>query len=350
MIAIGPRRTSFDTLAHGVAWVHSVSTRTGPRVLDAGLESTRDFLERKHSASGSWRALLGQGRADVILRGPEVQIQRIDLPGITRAEARRVATRRKQELEQSEFGEDVFVSTLLVAERRGGTLWLMSALREVCEAVDFDVTRRGLRVDRLVPHTLALGAMTRTLPPPRSKGLTAVLWLDPDVGTCVVADERGWLFDRSISLKYAGDRLLHADDEAADAEQEEEYQQVERLATELERTFTYVERQLGLGEVVRMRLCGIAEGLDDLARTLAANLRLEVVCLGTARRGETQPSIPPAAGAALGAAMLPRPAHRVGTRLHHDLASCDGWALLVPDDTKRVGQRPLGGREVGGRS
>jgi hypothetical protein len=237
-----------------------------------------------------------------------VQIQRIDLPGSTRAEARRVATRRKQELEQSEFGDEVFVSTLLVSERRRNTLWLISALREVCEGVDFEVTRLGLRVDRLVPHTLALGAMTRTLPPARSKGLTAVLWLDPDVGTCVIADERGWLFDRSISLKYAGDRLLHADDESADAAQEEDYHQVERLATELERTFTYVERQLGLGEVVRMRLCGIADGLDELARTLAANLRLEVALLGTARRGDSQPSIPPAAGAVLGAAMLPRPA------------------------------------------
>jgi hypothetical protein len=135
-----------------------------------------------------------------------------------------------------------------------------------------------------------------------------VLWLDPDVGTCVVADERGWLFDRSISFKYAGDRLLYTDDEAADPAQEEDYQQIERLATELERTFTYVERQLALGEVVRICLCGVAEGLDDLARTLAANLKLEVVRLGAARRGDSQSSIPPAAGAVLGAAMLPRPA------------------------------------------
>lgn len=308
MTQFGQRRVGIDLFSPRVAWVRSFDTpQAGPQVFVAGVDPTKSCVEKLNEGFNKRHAFLGQGRADIVLRGPEIHIQRINLPGISGNRAQQVAVRRKQEIEQGETGDEVYVSTLVVSDSEGSTIWLMSSLREICESIDFEITRHGFRVDRLVPHTLALGALTRLLPANRSKGLTAVVWVDPESGTCVIADRRGWLFDRTIPLKYAGDRMLQASEASLDPEGDKEYQQIERLATELERTFAYVEKQLNLGEVARIRLCGTAQGLDDLARVLAANLRLDAAQIGAFGQGDAAVSIPPEAGAALGAVMLPRP-------------------------------------------
>ncbi len=307
MIPMRTKRATFDLLTDGVAWVRSVDAPSGSRVTDFGVVPALDFREGRHAALGRDGLLRGQGRADVVLRGPEVHIQRIDLPDVTRAEAQRVAQRRKRELEASDPTEATCIATLVDSAGSKHTVWLISAHRDVCEAADFDLGLRGLRVDRLVPLPLALGGVNRLLRPARSRGLTAILWLDVATGTCVVADRLGWVFDREIPLKYAGDRMLRTDD-AESAQQDEDDHHVDRLATELKRTFAYVQQELRLGEVVRVRVCGLVDDVDGLAQALGASLKLEVRPVGAALSGKTEVSISPHVGAALGAAMLPRPA------------------------------------------
>jgi hypothetical protein len=87
-----------------------------------------------------------------------------------------------------------------------------------------------------------------------------------------------------------------------------------------------VERDLGLGEVVRVRLSGIVDEPDILARALARQLRLEVCAIDDPARGRPKVALPAEAGAALGAAMLPRSA---------------GVANLLPSESQR--QRQVAG-------
>jgi hypothetical protein len=242
---------------------------------------------------------------DVILRGAEVRTVRISLQDVTPAQARRVAARRKREIEAEDPTQGILASTLVLSERGSSAVWVVSSHREVCEALNFDLGLRGLTVDRLVPHALALGAMNRLLPPARSKGLTAIVWLDSQVGSCIIADRLGWVFDRDISLKYAGDRILRREEDTASGHDEDE-QNVERLATELQRTFTYVERELNLGDVVRVRLCGTIEGIDELGRALGKTLRMEVRSISERPKSKKETARPTEVGAAVGAAMLPR--------------------------------------------
>ena len=298
MMRFGPRRLTLDLLMGGPAWVRSIDTPSGPRVVETGVEraSAREIL----AAHGKPNPLMGPVRCDVVLRGPEVRIERVNLPGVKPAVAERVARRRTQDAAEEDPTGATLLSSLILTERESSSLWLMTANRSVCEAEDLQIGFQGVEADRFVPQALALGALNRLLSPTPSDGLTAVLWVDREGATCVVADRFGWLFDRAIPLRYASDA---AEDEGGDGSQ-----YVERLGTELDRTFTYVKRDLNLGDVTRVRLCGLADDLAGLSATLSTSLGLEVDTLENSHRRQGDPQIPSRAGAALGAAMLPRSA------------------------------------------
>lgn len=317
---LGPHRLTLDLLTGGVAWVRSVDTPSGPHVIEAGVEagSARQIL----AAQQTEHPVLGPVRRDVVLRGPEVRIQRIDLPDVTPAVARRVARRRQQEAMEQDSTGSTLLTTLSLTERTSSCLWLVTANQDVCESVDLEIGLRGVEADRLVPHALALGATNRLLSRAPSNLLTAVLWLDREGGTCVVADHFGWLFDRAIPLRFTSD--------GTGASQGEREQYVERLATEVDRTLTYVKRNLSLGDVARVRLCGVTDDLESLAATLGTRLGLEVHTLESSLRREGDPRIPSQAGAALGAAMLPRSARVANLLPEEKLRSRRGARMRRP--------------------
>jgi len=243
------------------------------------------------------------GRVDVVVHVPEIRITRMDLPGVRTGEARAIAQRRREEL-QGEGSDALHVSSLVRATPAGSALWLISGQREVCAEIDADLVAHGIRAQRVVPLSLALGALVRLLPSADDAGLTAILWIEAEWSHCVVADAEGWLFDRQIPLKLGFD-VAFGDAPANEvAWQEEEHQFIEHATVELDRTFTYVERNLSLGRVARICVCGPLAGLEPFEHALVANQALAVTRFGgrSLRRLGTAPH--PAAGGALGGVAL----------------------------------------------
>ncbi len=293
----GLARQTLHLLPEGVAWVRLADLRR-PQLRDVGFAP---------SIEGAGPALFSAGRVDVVLRGVDVRIERLNLPSATRAEARRVAQRQREHIEHTDAPGSLLVSSLIERDSAGSTIWMVAANREMCRAGDVELDARGLCAQRLVPQSLALGALNRLLPPPATPGLTGILWLEQDSGLCVVADAKGWVFDRQMSLKYARDSLGTGDTPDAVSWMEEEHRYVERVATELERTFFYVQRHLELGDVQRFVVGGSHPDLEVITGALQVNLDLPAESLSELDLGLDRPT-PLQAAAALGAATLPRAA------------------------------------------
>ncbi len=242
-------------------------------------------------------------RLDAIVHMPEIRISRMNLPGVRLREARRIAERRREDL-LGEQPEALLVSSLVRRTPLGSVLWLVSGSSDACAEIDAELAGRGIEADRVLPLSLALGALARVLPEPERAGLTALLWIEAEWSHCVVADSQGWLFDRQIPLKLGFDAAIGETPANAVAWQEEEHQFIEHVTVELDRTFNYVERNLALGEVSRICICGPLTGLESLEHALVANQSLPVVRIG-ARSLASVGWVPhPAAGVVLGGVAL----------------------------------------------
>ncbi len=243
------------------------------------------------------------GRVDGVLHVPEIRIARLDLPGVRSREARQIAARRRADLLDDE-SESLHVSSLIRATPTGSVLWLVSGPKDVCRELDAEMAARGIRADRLLPLSLALGGLARLLPPAMDDGLTAILWIESEWSHCVVADAQGWRFDRQIPLKLGFELPPEEAPANAVAWQEEDHQFVEHVTVELDRTFTYVERHLALGKVSRICVCGPLAGLESLEHALIANQSLEVMRVGGRSLDALGTAPHPAAAGALGAVAL----------------------------------------------
>lgn len=245
----------------------------------------------------------------VLWHSIDVKIERIDLPGVSIRDARVVARRRVHELQSAENDLEMEVSSLVVGDRKGSALWLFWTPVVECAQVETLLALQGLRADRLVPHAFAIGGLATTLPPVES-GLTALVWLHEESATCVIADHRGWVFGRKIQLRYLADRKggaqagsgLELESEAVPAEDP----RLDCLSTELQRTFLYLTRELALGEVVRVVLCGKEEEIPELDQKLERSLGLESHWLGSKQCASSRHPLRPLEAAAMGLSLLPR--------------------------------------------
>ncbi|MCG8588409.1 MAG: hypothetical protein MJE66_03890 [Proteobacteria bacterium] len=296
------RHVAVDIREDALYWALSTPRRDGLRLHSWGRlphtpgESIVDLLARlagERFARGA--------RFEIALRSADLKHRRLDVPPITRRESGKVARRRVEEFAR-EFSDDVVVDFV----RRPGSpvdaLWLCAAptvvpieLQAVCDVLDASV-------HRMTSHHLALAQLARLLPPPPEGEVTALFDLDPDAGVCVFCDDKGWVFSRLIPLKFAGDRGARRDTgDAVPLAQPSDL--ADRIATELERTFRYLDSELRLGRVSRLLLSGDDPGLAGLATQLVPTLQTEVALLSEAIEHGPAANLEPGAATAVGAAL-----------------------------------------------
>jgi len=282
-----PRRTLLHRVGADLVWAQGPSWFARGAALDANPGSAAPAV---------------RGDREAVVHVPEIRIARVDLPGVRLRDARRIAERRCADLRGDPPA--VHVSSLVRRTRAGSVLWLVSAPNDVCLELDAELRQRGIEADRVLPLSLALGALARLLPAAEGGGLTALLWLEQEWSHCVIADSEGWLFDRQIPLKLGFDAAIGATPANAVAWEEEEHQFIEHVVVELGRTFNYVERNLSLGRVANVCLCGPLAGLEPVEHALVANQMLPILRLGARPLPSLGWAPHPASGAALGGIAL----------------------------------------------
>jgi len=328
-----------------VYWAIAQSTRAGMRPqtsgripLDASALADRDTFLAALAQTGASRFEC----IELALRSPRLSLARVDLPALSRAETRAVAERRVAEL-ADRIASDA-ASGWSVARGRDGAqhVWLAAVPgieSAACHATWLD---RGFALTRLQARHLALGQLVHHVEHEFAEGeLVAIFDLEASSGTCVVADRAGWLFSREVPLRFMG-RSVHAkevaepeerphalepyDDgsgevdelepsglelanpiaarasereaSARDARESSEIAaQAERLATELRRTFRYVQGQLDSRPVARVFLTGEITERVDLAPHLTSFLGIPVEVVVHTASGSDAPK--PVGGAAV---------------------------------------------------
>jgi hypothetical protein len=295
------RELSVDRRESGVHWVEARRTRSGIRPLAWGCcEVPEDDPKTDVLARFAQMPLARGRRLGAALRSQQLRHQRIDLPPATsRRGARLVAERRLRSL-LGERGEDAVGAFHLAVQRSGGRAWLATAPRDRCEELTAAFLDHDLALETISSRHFALGSLARLLPPAEDGALTALFDVERDIGTCVVVDDEGWLFSREVKHKFMGDRMVQPVEtarsfaveaaepnalsfepevgEALDATDVEldpfEMQalEIERLATEIQRTIRYVETELALGKIRRTVLCGEVDGLIGSLPALSERL------------------------------------------------------------------------------
>jgi Tfp pilus assembly protein PilN len=285
------------------------------------------------------RSPLLRGRlVEVAARADEVVHTRIAVPHLRRKEVRAIAERRARENE-APAGPEVRTTFCTSGDGQPGVLWLAQVSSEAVLAEFESWEEWGLPVHRLQSRPLALGNLTRRLPPQAEGGLVAILDREELHGNCVVADRHGWVFSREIPIRFMGERFVRpgAHDvhqvvevaltpdepsglqlvvdpdpfpdvdelsEGAGDPMERTAGQVERLATELRRTFRYVEGDLGAGKITCVYLAGEEWGLGNIAPSLSLALDVPVEVLSDAFDDALE-GAPSGAAVAIGMALAP---------------------------------------------
>ena len=334
-----------DARARAIHWARARSTRRGLRPVAWGSidrDPERSLDEQLHelAAQGLGRAAL----VEIALGSPRLAHERIALPPLSSGEARAVARRRCADFAHR-LGDD---STCDYAMRRGEegrrVLWLagIPAIEAAaCHATWLD---RGYVLHRIQSRHLALGQLVGKLDERIGDDTVAIFDLEAEWGTCVIADAAGWIFSREIPLRFMGhlvsaddgapherraaagsaaswqlrsDAIALDDDDASDAAVAPATnddradpafaRHAERLATELRRTFRYVQGQVDTTAVARVLLTGEVPQLPELAHALAGHLDepVEVFVARTDEHG--MPEAVGGASVALGLALAPAP-------------------------------------------
>lgn len=326
-----PRRVAIEVRPNELLWAESVWRPGGPRLRAIGREvrgagEKPEELLRRFSGQ-SW---LSGAELAVALRHPELTVRRLDLPTLSDRDARRVAERRALELAEEAL-EPVTYGCLLASGKRPRPAWLVACPEQFVTFAERRWRSQGVAFSHFGSTHIALGTLTRAFAAPGEDQLRAFLDIGADHAVCVVADAEGWVFSREIPVKLTRG---NPDADAADP--------VERLATELRRTFHYVDVELRTGLVVELILSGTRDALDDLAIELAEKLQLPVEPLGTAigkgPAAGSDPAFATVVGLALttragGANLLPPQARRAteSARVRRQLvlATVATTALLV---------------------
>jgi len=316
---------SIDIQAHALYWARSRRARGGLELLEWGrvpleYESQGESLVRE-IARVPWVRVT---HLEVPMRSPDLRHRRIELPVLTPAQARLVGHRKVQDF-LAEQDEACTGSFLRVRQTGSYPIWLVAAPESVPALFENRWLAFGFAVHRLSSESLALGNLTRILPPLAEGELVAVLELHQDGGDCVIADAQGWHFNRMIPMRHA--RVLGSTDALGESGGKQEglsRVQLERVETELERTFVYVERELRIGRVVRLVLTGELPDLELLRDHLSERLESEVGCIGDFIEAGPAARLPAAAARAVGLVLAP---------------DARGCSLLSPESKERRRRR-----------
>ncbi len=361
---------AIDRRREGIYWVRSRAGKQGLRPIESGcfrLRPERDpELEMQAFLDG---AVVRGTRLEIGLRSPELVHQRELMPVITAAEAGAVARRHCSELVQGIDGEACHGFVLSPGGENSGVLWLSGAPLDAARAAAARFERSGFELHRLSSRHLALGNLVQLLPPVVEDELIAIVDLEPDAATCVVADGRGWAFSREIPLvpmtEDLGFSSLSAFEETTwalgelearefDVEKEAEEpdadpleivaELTELLSTELARTFQYVAGGLRLASAGRVYLAGEGRWIESLVDSLTESLSLPVETLSGALTDRTFENCGGGGAVALGLALAPhahggnllpprelveRARRRVRSRLRLGLAASALTAVLL---------------------
>ena len=328
-----PTQLSVDTCGRTLHWVRS---RDG-RVIDWGsIELSHETGEA--SARAERPAALPRGAVRAALDAPGMILRRENLPAVKPAEAAKIAERRSADLLESHDEEACF-AWLHAASNRPSPLWLCAAPAATTRDADERWSRRGIDVQLLASRHIALGNLVHALPPQDEDGITAILDLDPGGGTCVLSDAQGWVFSREFPLHDFTDEdpVGRDEDEVQDENdgedgedgQDEAERSLElegdapgeeasdvlaqqifdiwpmRLATELRRTFRYVEGELGLGRVTRICVAGSSPRIHEICPLLANRLEMPALAFDESIVEGHDRGMPSGAAVALGLALWP---------------------------------------------
>ncbi len=234
-------------------------------------------------------------------------LHRENLPAMKSSEAGLIAERRAKVVLESLEGEASF-AWLHRESGRDCPLWLCAVPTKAGHESHAYWSGRGVDVAMLASRQLALGHLIRMLPEAPESGLAAILNLDTDSASCVIADRDGWVFGREFPLHDISD-LGGDEDESERGEQEPAgvpgFGLVDiwamRLSTEMRRTFRYVEGELALGTVTRLWVAGPSARIAEICPMLETRLEMPSTPVGDAIPGS--PSN--AAAVAIGLALWP---------------------------------------------
>ncbi len=294
----------------GIYWASAEATRSGLEPVAWGCiarDPARNVDEQ--IAELAARGLGRDVRCEAGLRAAGGLHERTLLRSLSGSEVRSVARRRVAEFAER-IGDSACTAWLQSRHKGAATLWLAGVDGGESEESRETWLRRGFQLSRLQSRHLALGQLTRCLPALGEKEIVAIFDIEPETGTCVLADRNGWLFSREVPLRFMGRAVearhepaeesvfedgpsgLQLAGEAKPVQNEEDVDplediavQAERLATELRRTFRYVEGQLGSAPVTRVILAGEITELIDLSPGLSEHLGLPVEVLAESAEG-----------------------------------------------------------------
>ncbi len=333
-------RLCLDVREDAVYWVRAKGAGRSSTVIELGSVERRAGLDLEETLRELVNSALLRGEPiDIALSAAGLLHRREDLPALSRREAAEVVRRRAPDLLQAMEGEACF-SFERRPGKQAGAVWLSAAPATAAREV-FELWREcGVDIDRLGSRHLALARVASLLPALAEREIAAIFDLEPEQGTCVLADREGWLFGREFPLRGIGGSERRAieidlDDDDAERMEREESQsdasadrllttRAERLATELRRTFQYAEGELRLGSVSRVCVTGESPDVDELSVALTEKLGFPVDTLAAAiGRGPTK-RIENGAVVALGLALWP---------------GCTGGNLLPPEVLREKEQR-----------
>jgi hypothetical protein len=354
---------SLDVGEDAIYWARSRPGRAGLCLLEWGtVEVDPDigadaYLER--IAQIPWTRA---ARIEVPIRSPDLRHQRVSLPALTPAQAYKIGRRRATEFLAAQ--RDASVGSFMRVRRRGAhPLWLVAAPASVPALFEQRFVALGLHIHRLSSEALALGNLARLLPPNAPDTVTAIFDIHREGGDCVICDDQGWLFNRVIPIRFAPGqtaRSLGATSRIAnDADEKREGfapAAIERIGTELSRTFQYVERELHVPRVARVVLAGEGHDLLSLPPALGRMLGVPVSLIGDLIASGPARGMPPEAARVIGLALAPDPRgcsllppeSKERRRTHrarlHLLAALGVAVLACGAATLRLGWRALSAR------
>lgn len=290
------RRVAVEVRPSEILWALSEWRPGGSRLRGLGREPRAEGENNQHFFE-RFSATHGLANADVavLIRHPDLAASRLDLPPLSDRDARRVAERRAEQL-ASENPEPAIAAYVVAPGKGPRPAWMVACPEEFSSFALERLRSQGLPVTHVGSMHLALGALTRSMAAPEEGQLRAFLDIGADHAVCVLADAEGWLFSREVPI-----RLTRVGDGADD-----ESNPVERLASELRRTFHYIHAELRLGTVTELLLSGGRENLDELAESIDGLLDVSVCLVGDEITAGPAANIDPVFGAVVGAALMPR--------------------------------------------
>ncbi len=318
---------SIDVCDETLYWVRSKRSAQGVKLVAWGsLSGWAESLEEKSLGQRVGPHFSRTESARVALDAPAVVLQRENLPVMTTVDAARIAERRAGNMLAS-GDEQARFAWLHRGGGRASPLWLCAAPMARANEAHELWSRRGVDVKLLASRQLALGNLVQLLPETEETEepeLTAFLDLDVGRATCVLSDREGWVFGREFPLHDLSeidapepDEEGHALDGRLEAASSPGFEPAPapavemldvsamRLATELRRTFRYVDGELALGRVTRICASGSSSRIAELCVLLSDRLDLPATLLSQAIPEGPVHGLPDAAAVALGLALWP---------------------------------------------